>query len=139
MPREGTETELKLIHHPHHLNLEIRCPERGRKRYLSTAVNSLVVFVFGNKMPREGTETISPHLASEISVPFGNKMPREGTETLLQLFAYIQQDNNLEIRCPERGRKHIPLSCTIEITTHNLEIRCPERGRKRLNKSVMLL
>ncbi len=138
MPREGTETELKLIHHPHHLNLEIRCPERGRKRYLSTAVNSLVVFVFGNKMPREGTETISPHLASEISVPFGNKMPREGTETLLQLFAYIQQDNNLEIRCPERGRKLFRHFLFLLLLSY-LEIRCPERGRKRLNKSVMLL
>ena len=37
-------------------NLEIRCPERGRKRFCtcdSTSNHSL----FGNKMPREGTET----------------------------------------------------------------------------------
>ena len=63
-------------------NLEIRCPERGRKRFCtcdSTSNHSL----FGNKMPREGTETILPqsHLYFQITL-FGNKMPREGTETI---------------------------------------------------------
>ena len=36
--------------------LEIRCPERGRKPKSSTM--HPVLSKFGNKMPREGTETI---------------------------------------------------------------------------------
>ena len=36
-------------------NLEIRCPERGRKRIV--AISLFVIPRFGNKIPREGTET----------------------------------------------------------------------------------
>ena len=60
--------------------LEIRYPERGRKRKPSTS------FSFGMAL-------------------FGNKIPREGTETFITI-AIIDQCNHLEIRYPERGRKH---------------------------------
>ena len=61
-------------------HLEIRCPERGRKLSLSSSIQ--IVTQFGNKMPREGTETVRVAL-------------------LQYIFLYY-----LEIRCPERGRKH---------------------------------
>ena len=37
---------------------------------------------FGNKMPREGTETDTENLPPCHQTLFGNKMPREGTETV---------------------------------------------------------
>ena len=37
--------------------LEIRCPERGRKHF-AFSIKQFVKAQFGNKMPREGTETI---------------------------------------------------------------------------------
>ena len=40
-----------------HPNLEIRCPERGRKQF-NAQFSTLCTFKFGNKMPREGTETL---------------------------------------------------------------------------------
>ena len=57
MPREGTETEITANNKTKFfINLEIRCPERGRKRcFRLYPSNSL--HPFGNKMPREGTET----------------------------------------------------------------------------------
>ena len=36
---------------------------------------------FGNKIPREGTETIITKAGNNIIDEFGNKIPREGTET----------------------------------------------------------
>ena len=109
-------------------DLEIRCPERGRKHFSSISFNYFIS-LFGNKMPREGTETLFltfffppefPHL--EIRCPergrkhdtirymfttlkFGNKMPREGTETFWLYPDSITLMLYLEIRCPERGRK----------------------------------
>ena len=62
--------------------LEIRCPERGRKLFFRISF-SHTVCKFGNKMPREGTETtFTSHFLSNNS-----------------------SKHNLEIRCPERGRK----------------------------------
>ncbi len=61
--------------------LEIRYPERGRK-HLSTCMNSETLYLFGNKIPREGTETFKV-----IMSPI-----------------YIL---HLEIRYPERGRKQV--------------------------------
>ena len=108
MPREGTET---TIHHPFHiatelLDLEIRCPERGRKLFFVNEFQITCDVEFGNKMPREGTETeITANNKTKFFInleircpergrkrcfrlypsnslhPFGNKMPREGTET----------------------------------------------------------
>ena len=37
--------------------LEIRYPERGRKQELSILFTLLIIALFGNKIPREGTET----------------------------------------------------------------------------------
>ena len=39
--------------------LEIRCPERGRKLYCKLYIGLLACIQFGNKMPREGTETFT--------------------------------------------------------------------------------
>ena len=106
--------------------LEIRYPERGRKlteidhvvkKFKTgfgnkipregTETSSLEIFflslsVFGNKIPREGTEIHKDSSTSSTS-PFGNKIPREGTETVLLLSKLALID--LEIRYPERGRK----------------------------------
>ena len=61
--------------------LEIRYPERGRKfKYPPYAI--LFSRIFGNKIPREGTE---------ISV--------------VAMTITIYRNINLEIRYPERGRK----------------------------------
>ena len=60
--------------------LEIRCPERGRKLGFSLChINTS--YLFGNKMPREGTETFIITSKFRSLLLFGNKMPREGTET----------------------------------------------------------
>ena len=81
MPREGTETA--LLYNSQNLlcvNLEIRCPERGRKQYTLKSLCSPFTS-FGNKMPREGTETEVWDSVPDNTNVFGNKMPREGTET----------------------------------------------------------
>ena len=111
--------------------------------------------LFGNKIPREGTET-KYHMMHDFSAVkiFGNKIPREGTETDKTKSAFVLQTGyNLEIRYPERGRKlyklfiyHIISSLfgnkipregteTFNYSSYNhvfhyLEIRYPERGRK---------
>ena len=60
--------------------------------------------VFGNKIPREGTETTTSFLLPKWSVLFGNKIPREGTETPKVIHS-VNLIIDLEIRYPERGRK----------------------------------
>ena len=66
-------------------------------------------------------------------------MPREGTETRLKRLADSSLlDKNLEIRCPERGRKQ-KIFLFLYLPSKNLEIRCPERGRKLLLQSHKLL
>ena len=62
--------------------LEIRCPERGRKRSNGHNICRVALHLFGNKMPREGTETY-------------------------MLLQHKNLNHHLEIRCPERGRKLI--------------------------------
>ena len=86
MPREGTETFVKLrVSFLIVINLEIRCPERGRKHECSNMIH--IQNRFGNKMPREGTETLAiGYIIVKCNFLFGNKMPREGTETILFLF-----------------------------------------------------
>ena len=104
MPREGTETILQcvLLTLQYSHNLEIRCPERGRKRVI-TYQKRITPCLFGNKMPREGTETIALVTIRFLAILFGNKMPREGTETD---WAFQPKEfRYLEIRYPERGRK----------------------------------
>ena len=70
-----------VLYHEHKTNLEIRCPERGRKLSLHVC-SETCLNLFGNKMPREGTETLSLYFQKNRDL-FGNKMPREGTETIL--------------------------------------------------------
>ena len=61
--------------------------------------------VFGNKIPREGTETLALAMIDDIVTAFGNKIPREGTETVIFfLIIEILTLSHLEIRYPERGR-----------------------------------
>ena len=38
--------------------LEIRYPERGRKLNNKNVISYVLFFLFGNKIPREGTETM---------------------------------------------------------------------------------
>ena len=60
-------------------HLEIRYPERGRKPFSITFSASSTEF--GNKIPREGTETAKSNNNVQGTHQFGNKIPREGTET----------------------------------------------------------
>ena len=107
-------------------NLEIRYPERGRKLLYSSSLINSDQYIFGNKIPREGTET---EKASDFSSPnlfskFGNKIPREGTETHYFLFScHTLTPSYLEIRYPERGRKQLPYSILSQI-------KLPEFGNK---------
>ena len=70
-------------------DLEIRYPERGRKPSSLSSSSISSILSFGNKIPREGTETVSGR--------YGN----------------IRRRHDLEIRYPERGRK---LACDIFAT-----------------------
>ena len=78
-----------VLYHEHKTNLEIRCPERGRKLSLHVC-SETCLNLFGNKMPREGTETLSLYFQKNRDL-FGNKMPREGTETLRIFYQTIRQ------------------------------------------------
>ena len=60
-------------------------------------------WLFGNKIPREGTETSFANVFI-FHISFGNKIPREGTET--HAMNSTLSRHYLEIRYPERGRKH---------------------------------
>ena len=103
-PERGRKLTIHHTQHVIHIDLEIRCPERGRKP--------------------------TPPKSMTTQPVFGNKMPREGTETSAKLISLFTSAFYLEIRCPERGRKPYfeKLMLTKYITY--LEIRCPERGRK---------
>ena len=84
MPREGTETlfeyTLKSLCSP----FGNKMPREGtetQERHMNP-----ILYKFGNKMPREGTETESKTLINiKLINRFGNKMPREGTETFHNL------------------------------------------------------
>ena len=81
-----------------------------------------------NDLPRKRVRKASK-IAGSGGQQFGNKMPREGTETR-SADPLKYSHKNLEIRCPERGRKLLcQLIVCISVVT-DLEIRCPERGRK---------
>ena len=122
-------------------HLEIRYPERGRKLYYM--IEELETKAFGNKIPREGTETFHYNVFEtlfyhylEIRYPergrkpargmhgvdsmksFGNKIPREGTETISSA-SNKKHHLDLEIRYPERGRK--PVHTVFQpVTTNNI-------------------
>ena len=59
-----------------------------------------------------------------------NDLPRKRVRKASKIAGSGRQD--LEIRCPERGRKQCVVILLVIFTT-NLEIRCPERGRKRVS------
>ena len=80
-------------------------------------------------MPREGTESFHLLLCSQNLHIFGNKMPREGTETETKMSDRKAQAEDSEIRCPERGRKPSSFVKSSGVLNFNdSEIRCPERG-----------
>ena len=84
-PERGRKQQLVVLQARYSYHLEIRCPERGRKLdFYHIAFSSFIQIEFGNKMPREGTETNVLQSETEIIYHvFGNKMPREGTETFI--------------------------------------------------------
>ena len=161
MPREGTETFITVCSNTnYHEHLEIRCPERGRKLYFLRFNYKLCLYL-EIRCPERGRKR-SRNFSSDIpySSSFGNKMPREGTETNFFILFPPFSLFHLEIRCPERGRKldfkllkyshvssifgnkmpregteTISMSPSITFLT-NLEIRCPERGRKQIVISI---
>ena len=67
-------------------DLEIRYPERGRKHSHFFFACAIFSPAFGNKIPREGTETLAMIDDIVTASLFGNKIPREGTETEKRLF-----------------------------------------------------
>ena len=72
----------------------------------------------------------------ERGIEFGNKIPREGTETSSAVsLTRVLAVYNLEIRYPERGRKPLFGIKLIIMQFRHLEIRYPERGRKRKHRS----
>ena len=80
MPREGTETLSQLqcnLFFRYHL--EIRCPERGRKLFW----HSIQFFLHHLEIrcPERGRKLNILIDITFSAVEFGNKMPREGTET----------------------------------------------------------
>ena len=87
-------------------------------------------------MPRKGTETQNGREWTMIDLSFGNEMPRKGTETSCVYNNSVIRHNNLEMRCPGRGRKRRLPGCS-EFLLY-LEMRCPGRGRKLWCCSVYL-
>ena len=81
-PREGTETQYRLIQYRLCSHLKIENPERGRKRVSQSYVSRLLR-QFEDREPREGTETqyCFRHIPSPPSI-FEDREPREGTETI---------------------------------------------------------
>ena len=61
--------------------LEIRCPERGRKRCETLLCASLTSLYLEIRCPERGRK---PNVTRRTycHCQFGNKMPREGTETM---------------------------------------------------------
>ena len=89
-----------------------------------------------NDLPRKRVRKASK-IAGSGGQQFGNKMPREGTETR-SADPLKYSHKNLEIRCPERGRKP-NFSFSLKYCWQHLEIRCPERGRKLLCQLIVCI
>ena len=127
----------------------MRCPGRGRKHGLRFFFR--FSFLFGNEMPRKGTETVqSAH--TEARTLFGNEMPRKGTETNRR-HIYKTHDSIWKWDAPEGDGNRCSWSVPVlrfvfgnEMPrkgtetgkpdglgkpVFNLEMRCPGRGRKR--------
>ena len=61
--------------------LEIRCPERGRKHGDPEAFGCL--YYLEIRCPERGRKRCRNSSYEFNTIPFGNKMPREGTETTI--------------------------------------------------------
>ena len=108
--------------------LEIRYPERGRKSQWIYS-NNIKFPIFGNKIPREGTEILLEYHCKNSLNLFGNKIPREGTE-IKRTFCYGNSFKAFGNKIPREGTEIIHVSSTFQIYYTNLEIRYPERGQK---------
>ena len=105
--------------------LEIRCPERGRKQYTVSVNISYHCTIFGNKMPREGTETNIHFSFLFLTFLFGNKMPREGTETVVgSLYIINYRFGN---KMPREGTETICL-LFIRLTSIEFGNKMPREG-----------
>ena len=93
-------------------DLEIRYPERGRKRSAFTALT---------------------RFSLNLEIRYPERGRKLGTDVVAKMSRALDY---LEIRYPERGRKHIS-TCQHSRCIY-LEIRYPERGRKRLASKVLL-
>ena len=176
MPRKGTETgshssECDTIND----YLEMRCPGRGRKHTCHCFVllwnmiwkwdapegdgncspriaDRTAGKVFGNEMPRKGTETLSlafqengfPYLEMRCPgrgrkrviyfhhfsklIQFGNEMPRKGTETFISTASKFTDIFGNEM--PRKGTEISSPSRVLILVFFDLEMRCPGRGRK---------
>ena len=109
-PERGRKHISFIINIAHHFNLEIRYPERGRKQYSLLLLQETIHYL-EIRYPERGRKP-GLFFLSLVPLLFGNKIPREGTETHHENL-YIELWRNLEIRYPERGRKHI-LTCIIK-------------------------
>ena len=103
--------------------LEIRYPERGRKQIDYTVKKFKTNLEI--RYPERGRKLLySSSLINSDQYIFGNKIPREGTETHYFLFScHTLTPSYLEIRYPERGRKQLPYSILSQI-------KLPEFGNK---------
>ena len=62
--------------------LEIRCPERGRKQIRSFITTSKLRSYLEIRCPERGRKLLKTNQIRNHMQEFGNKMPREGTETV---------------------------------------------------------
>ena len=125
MPREGTETIANFCKINTHIYLEIRCPERGRKQYTVSVNISYHCTIFGNKMPREGTETNIHFSFLFLTFLFVNKMPRDGTETVVgSLYIINYRFGN---KMPREGTETICL-LFIRLTSIEFGNKMPREG-----------
>ena len=109
-------------------DLEIRCPERGRKPcYHSFSCHDFVLHLEIRCPERGRKPQHNPFLPSQ-NIQFGNKMPREGTETRVVGSLYIIYYINLEIRCPERGRKHTVAFAVVNVIVLVFGNKMPREG-----------
>ena len=131
----------------------MRCPGRGRKQMFSPNPK-LTKYLFGNEMPRKGTETginpilLRPVLDLEMRCPgrgrkhsawyrleksmlrFGNEMPRKGTETRLRFFGLDWVHIKFGNEMPRKGTETHAHVKYFSTRNPDLEMRCPGRGRK---------
>ena len=112
----------------------MRCPGRGRKLYFFRCQNLSLHLEM--RCPGRGRKRNTSNFFIKSAFVFGNEMPRKGTETG-QMFLQIPGFPDLEMRCPGRGRK--PRFSTVNLPNFYLEMRCPGRGRKPRRSSIFTI